>query len=52
MEIINKIKVQASQGATQDPIPKITKAKRARGMAQMVDCLTPGPEFKTQYHQK
>jgi hypothetical protein len=37
--INRQIMVQASQGKKQDPISKITRAKRVGGMVQVGECL-------------
>jgi hypothetical protein len=50
-EALNRrISVQPSLREKQDPISKITKAKRAGGMAQAVEHLP--IKHKAQYHQK
>jgi hypothetical protein len=36
---IKRIMVQTSLGKKQDPISKITKASKCRGMLQVVECL-------------
>jgi hypothetical protein len=54
---VNKsISVQGSLGINQDPISKITKAKRAKCMTQVVEPCSGSarpcvPMFKPQYHQ-
>jgi hypothetical protein len=47
--ICKRVTVQTSPGKTQDPISKITKAKRARSIVQVASGRT---EFKPQYHQR
>jgi hypothetical protein len=45
--INRRIKVPAGPDKKQDPIPKITKAKRAVGVAQVVKCLPSKQEALT-----
>jgi hypothetical protein len=48
-EIINSIEVQASPGINTKPYLNITKAERARGMAQVAEHLPRKcPKFKPQ----
>jgi hypothetical protein len=47
------MRIQARLGIKQDPISKITRAKVAEGMAQVIACVaSTSPDFKPQYHQK
>jgi hypothetical protein len=51
----NRITVQASLSIKQDPISKVTSAKRIGWVVQAVENLSnkhEGPEFKLQYCQK
>jgi hypothetical protein len=51
-ESINRIVVQADQEhIKQDPISKITNAKRADRVTQVIEHL-PSPEFNAQYYKK
>jgi hypothetical protein len=47
-----RIKIQTSPGIKQDPISKITSAKRAGGMAQVVEHLSSKHKAQTPLPQK